>query len=62
MEQFLRDLLVGHTGDELYYPLLHGPAGSVQLLNVTTEVTQSLSSILKPSLAMRWEKLKIIPN
>lgn len=29
MEQFLRDLLIGHTGDELYYPLLHGPAGSV---------------------------------
>lgn len=29
MEQFLCDLLIGHTGDELYYPLLHGPAGPV---------------------------------
>lgn len=35
MQQLLSDLLVGHSGDELYNALLHGPAGPVQLLGNT---------------------------
>lgn len=37
MQQLLRDFLIGHSGDELHYAVLHGSAGPVQLLgNICT--------------------------
>lgn len=35
VQQLLCDLLIGHSGDELHYAVLHGPAGPVQLLGNT---------------------------
>lgn len=37
VQQLLGDLLIGHSGDELHYAVLHGSAGPVQFLgNICT--------------------------
>lgn len=45
MQQLLRDLLVGHAGDELHDALLHGPAGPVQLLGDTCSPASLLGKL-----------------